>query len=149
MDALERAKRLDCAVFSGAVRRAENVKLWMILARAESGAKVTVVQTFRAFDIIYQAIMASVGVAAVSMAVMGTSYVGRFRWNPLSRLLFFGSFFGFIIPSGVLDIYAAAATGLGIIATPQAWRAIIDSFGPRSARRSTVANPPTVEGDKE
>jgi TRAP transporter 4TM/12TM fusion protein len=102
-----------------------------------------------AFDIIYQAIMACIGIAAVAMAMMGTAYFGKIRWNALSRLLFFGSFFGFIIPSGVLDIYAAAATGLGIIATPQAWRAIIDSFGRRSAHRSTVANPPTVEGGKE
>jgi TRAP-type uncharacterized transport system fused permease subunit len=102
-----------------------------------------------AFDIIYQAIMACIGVAAVSMAVMGTAYVGKIRWNALSRLLFFGSFFGFIIPSGVLDIYAAAATGLGIIATPQAWRAIVDSLVRRSAHRGTAGNPPTVEGGKE
>jgi hypothetical protein len=46
---LEVAKRLECAGFSGAVGRAENVERWMISVRTKSGAKVTAVQTLREF----------------------------------------------------------------------------------------------------
>lgn len=76
------------------------------------------------FDILYQFLMACLGVAAVSMGVIGSSYVGRIRWNWLSRVLFFASFFGFIIPSRILDIWAAAAVIAGILGTSQVWRAI-------------------------
>lgn len=103
-----------------------------------------------AFDIIYQFVMASVGVAAVSMAVIGTAYIGKIRWNPVSRLLFLGSFFGFIIPSRVLDMYAALGVFLGILATPEAWHVMIDFVLRRSAHHTIVAKAtPSREGDKE
>ena len=86
------------------------------------------------FDILYQFLMACLGVAAVSMGVIGSSYFGKIRWNWLSRLLFFGSFFGFLIPSRVLDLWAAVAVIVGILVTPQAWRAIL--------RPRTAAPPP-------
>jgi TRAP transporter 4TM/12TM fusion protein len=78
-----------------------------------------------AFDVVYQFVMACIGVAAVSMAVIGSSYLGNIKWNILSRVLFFVSFFGFVIPSGKLDVLAAVAVVIGILATPQAWRQII------------------------
>jgi hypothetical protein len=43
------AKRLECAGFSGAVGRAENLERWMIPVRTKSGAEVTAVQTLREF----------------------------------------------------------------------------------------------------
>jgi TRAP-type uncharacterized transport system fused permease subunit len=76
------------------------------------------------FDILYQFVMACVGVGAVGMAVIGTFYFGNIRWGTLSRFLFLGSFFGFIIPSRQLDIWAAMAVIVGIFATPQVWRRI-------------------------
>jgi TRAP-type uncharacterized transport system fused permease subunit len=85
------------------------------------------------FDILYQFVMASVGVGAVSMAVIGSCYVGKITWSIPSRLLFFGSFFGFIIPSRELDIWAAVAVIVGIFATPQVWRRVV---GASSAAKS-------------
>jgi TRAP transporter 4TM/12TM fusion protein len=76
-------------------------------------------------EILYQLTMSCIGVAAVSMAIMGTSYVGKIKWNLLSRLLFFGSFFGFVIPSQELDILAGIAVILGVLATPRTWMKII------------------------
>lgn len=72
-------------------------------------------------EILYQVGMSCVGVAAVSMAMIGYSYVGKIKWSVLSRFLFFGSFFGFIIPSQGLDIVAGIAVVLGILATPNVW----------------------------
>jgi TRAP transporter 4TM/12TM fusion protein len=103
-----------------------------------------------AFDIIYQFAMASIGVAAVSMAVIGTAYFGKIRWNILSRFFFLGSFFGFIIPSRVLDMFAALGVLAGILATPETWRVMIDLILRRSTRRSVVAEAVSgQEGDKE
>jgi len=87
------------------------------------------------FDILYQFLMACLGIAAVSMGVIGSSYFGKVRWNWVSRVLFFGSFFGFIIPSRVLDIWAAVAVIVGILVTPQAWRSIL---------RPGTSTPPSI-----
>jgi TRAP transporter 4TM/12TM fusion protein len=84
------------------------------------------------FDIVYQFVISCVGVAAVSMAVIGTSYWGNIKWSILSRLLFFASFFGFIIPSGRLDILAAIAVAIGILVTPQAWGHVLSKFSSRN-----------------
>jgi hypothetical protein len=46
----ELAKRLECAVFSGAVGRMENLETWMISMRTKSGAEATAVQTLRDID---------------------------------------------------------------------------------------------------
>ena len=81
------------------------------------------------FDILYQFIMSCIGVAAMSMAVMGCSYIGKVKWNLISRILFFGSFLGFIIPSGKLDILAVVAVFVGVLATPQAWKRMINRGG--------------------
>ena len=89
------------------------------------------------FEVLYQFVMASIGVAAVAMGVIGTSYFGNIRWNILSRLLFFVSFFGFIVPSKILDIWAALAVTLGILATPQVWRMIIETVSPASRPSAT------------
>jgi len=86
------------------------------------------------FDIVYQFVMASIGVAAVSMAVIGTSYFGNIKWSIPSRFLFLGSFFGFIIPSRILDVWAAVAVFLGFFATPQAWRMILSAIASTSSR---------------
>jgi TRAP-type uncharacterized transport system fused permease subunit len=85
-------------------------------------------------DIAYQLIMSCIGVGAMSMAVIGHSFVGKIKWNIASRLLFFGSFFGFIIPSRILDIWAAVAVFLGLLTTPQAWRAILGAIVSTSSR---------------
>lgn len=85
------------------------------------------------FEVIYQFVMASIGIAAVSMGMIGTSYFGNIKWSIPSRLLFFGSFFGFIIPSRELDIWAAIAVVVGIFATPQVWRRVV---GASSAAKS-------------
>jgi TRAP-type uncharacterized transport system fused permease subunit len=77
------------------------------------------------FEVLYQLAMATLGVAAVAMGVIGASYFGNIRWSIPSRLLFFASFFGFIIPSKILDLWAALAVIVGILATPQVWRTII------------------------
>jgi TRAP transporter 4TM/12TM fusion protein len=84
------------------------------------------------FDVLYQFVMASLGVAAVSMGVIGASYFGNIRWNMISRLLFFASFLGFIIPSKILDLWAALAVIVGILATPQVWRMIIGAVSSSS-----------------
>ncbi len=41
---------LECAGFSGAVERAENLERWMISVRTKSGAEVTAVQTLRVVE---------------------------------------------------------------------------------------------------
>ena len=47
MQVADVAKRLECARFSGALVRAEDLYRWMIFVRVESGAEVTAVQTLR------------------------------------------------------------------------------------------------------
>jgi len=89
-------------------------------------------------EVVYQSMMAFLGVAAVAMGVIGSSYFGNIRWNILSRFLFFVSFFGFIIPSKILDIWAALAVTLGILATPQVWRMVIEAFSPSSRPGATL-----------
>jgi TRAP transporter 4TM/12TM fusion protein len=90
------------------------------------------------FEVVYQFVMASLGVAAVAMGVIGTSYVGNIRWSIPSRLLFFASFFGFIIPSKILDIWAALAVIAGILATPRVWRMIIGAVSPSHRPGATL-----------
>ena len=51
-----------------------------------------------AFDIVYQFVMACIGVAAVSMAVIGTAYYGKIRWNPTLPIILFGVFLRFHHP---------------------------------------------------
>ena len=95
------------------------------------------------FDIVYQFVMASCGVGAVSMAVMGTSYLGNIKWSVFSRLFFLGSFFGFIIPSRILDFWAMVAVLFGFLTTPQSWRMAW------SAVASTLSRLGTKTGLKE
>jgi TRAP-type uncharacterized transport system fused permease subunit len=92
------------------------------------------------FDVLYQFVMAFLGVAAVSMGVIGASYFGNIRWSIPSRLLFFASFLGFIIPSKILDLWAALAVIVGILATPQVWRMIMGAVS-RSSRPSATLEP--------
>jgi TRAP transporter 4TM/12TM fusion protein len=102
------------------------------------------------FDIVYQLVMASIGVAAVSMAVIGTSYFGNIKWSIPSRFLFLGSFFGFIIPSRILDMWAAAAVFLGLLATPQVWRMVLNVISSALVHRSIIPKClPNNDKDKE
>lgn len=89
-------------------------------------------------EVLYQFVMASLGVAAVAMGVIGSSYFGNIRWSIPSRLLFFASFFGFIIPSKILDLWAALAVIIGILATPQVWRMILGAVSPSSRPGATL-----------
>ncbi len=82
------------------------------------------------FEIIHQFVMSCVGVAAVSMAMTGTSYYGNIQWTLISRLLFFASFFGFIIPGWESDVVAFIAVVLGFLGTPSAYRKIMNVFTP-------------------
>jgi TRAP transporter 4TM/12TM fusion protein len=86
------------------------------------------------FDIIYQFIMTCIGVAAASMAMTGVSFFGNIKWSIPSRLLFFGSFFGFIVPSRILDIWAAIAVLIGLLTTPRSWRLILSAITSSSSR---------------
>ena len=80
------------------------------------------------FDIGYQFLMSCVGVAAMSMALTGTSYYRNITWNMFSRLLFAASFFGFIVPGWQSDIWAVIAVIIGFFATWQARRLVIGAF---------------------
>jgi hypothetical protein len=83
--------------------------------------------------------MSCVGVMAMSMAMVGTSYIGNIQWSILTRILFFCSFFGFIIPGWDSDIWAAAAVIGGFLATPQAWRSMVGCFTFRRHRSNNPA----------
>ncbi len=91
------------------------------------------------FDVIYQFLMSCIGVMAVSMAMVGRSYIGSIEWSIFSRVLFFCSFFGFIIPGWDSDIWAAVAVIGGFLATPKAWRSILGVFTPRSHQSNIPA----------
>lgn len=87
------------------------------------------------FNIIYQFIMACIGVAAVSMGMVGTSYYGNIKWSVPSRLLFIGSFFGFIIPGWGSDLLAVAAMIVAFFATPEAMRLALGQIHPATRPR--------------
>jgi TRAP transporter 4TM/12TM fusion protein len=77
------------------------------------------------FDVSYQFVMSCIGVGAMSMALVGTSYFGNVKWSILTRLFFAASFFGFIIPGWELDFWAVVAILLGFLGTSQTRRLII------------------------
>ena len=50
------------------------------------------------FDVAYQFVGSCIGVAAMSMALVGSSYVGNIRWSLPSRICFFAIFLWFHHP---------------------------------------------------
>lgn len=77
-------------------------------------------------EIIQAAITATIGVAAVSMAIIGTSFLGgNIRWNIFQRILFCGAFIGLITPGTMTDLLGFLALGLGILSHPRTWRSIL------------------------
>jgi TRAP-type uncharacterized transport system fused permease subunit len=93
------------------------------------------------FDVSYQFLMSCVGVAAMSMGLVGNSYYGNIKWSIPSRLLFAASFFGFIIPGWESDIWAVIAITIGILLNPQARRLMIGVVtSPSSHQAATSKN---------
>jgi TRAP transporter 4TM/12TM fusion protein len=101
------------------------------------------------FDIAYQFVGSCIGVAAMSMALVGSSYVGNIRWSLPSRICFFASFFGFIIPGWKSDIVAVIAVIVGLLATPQAYRSVIGIFVPSLSPTHSAIQSGTIEKENE
>ncbi|MBI5969509.1 MAG: TRAP transporter large permease subunit, partial [Deltaproteobacteria bacterium] len=77
-------------------------------------------------EIIQAAITATIGVAAVSMAIIGTSYVGNIRWNIFQRALFFGAFIGLITPGTRTDLLGILVMSIGILSHPKIWQSSLN-----------------------
>jgi TRAP-type uncharacterized transport system fused permease subunit len=93
------------------------------------------------FDRSYQFLMSCVGVAAMSLALVGNSYYGNIKWSIPSRLLIAASFFGFIIPGWESDIWAVIAVGIGILLNPRARSMIVEAVtSPSSNYGATSRN---------
>jgi TRAP transporter 4TM/12TM fusion protein len=75
-------------------------------------------------DVLQAALTAFVGIAAISMALIGTSYLGNIHWNVFQRILFFASSFALIIPGTTTDLFGLLALGVGILSHPKPWQAI-------------------------
>ena len=71
-------------------------------------------------DVSYQFIMSCLGVAAMSMALVGISYFGNIKWGVFSRIFFAASFFAFIIPGWQSDLWASFAIVIGFTINSQA-----------------------------
>jgi len=101
------------------------------------------------FDITYQLLMSCLGVAAMSMALLGASYFGGIRWSIPSRMLFSASFFGFIIPSEQLDMLAAIVLAIAILISTEARSLIIGVFASSSSHHRSVLKVADSESRKD
>jgi len=77
-------------------------------------------------EIVQAAITATIGVAAVSMAIIGTSYIGNIRWNIFQRILFFGAFIGLITPGTRTDLLGILVMTVGILSHPKIWHSSLN-----------------------
>lgn len=101
-------------------------------------------------NVIYATAFAILGVAVLSMAIIGSCYFGDIKWTIPSRLIFACSAICFIIPSLVLDIYGTVGLLLGALITPQARRVVIALILNRSTSHSTTSEAVLVEkSDKD
>ena len=78
------------------------------------------------WEIIQASITATIGVSAVSMAIIGTSYFGNIRWNIFQRILFFGAFIGLITPGTRTDLLGILVMSIGILTHPKIWQSSLN-----------------------
>jgi len=100
-------------------------------------------------EIIQAAITATIGVAAVSMGMIGTSYFGEeIRWNIFQRILFFGAFIGLITPGIHTDLLGIISMGIGILTHPRPWQFLHRVLWGRK-QKMAIADDPTEGKFKE
>jgi TRAP transporter 4TM/12TM fusion protein len=78
------------------------------------------------WEIIQATVTALIAVASVSMAIIGTSYLGDIRWNVLQRILFFSAFIGLIIPGTRTDLLGILVMVIGVLSHPRPWQAVLN-----------------------
>ncbi|MBI2207046.1 MAG: TRAP transporter fused permease subunit [Candidatus Rokubacteria bacterium] len=89
---------------------------------------------------------AVLGVAAVSMAMIGTSFVGGLRWNLLQRAIFLAAFFALLMPGTFSDLLGLAAVAAGVLMHPRPWQALLTAVTGRKRRMAIAAHPPDGRG---
>ncbi len=77
-------------------------------------------------DVLQAFLTALIGLMAISMTFIGTSYWGKIEWNNFQRTLFFLSAFLLISPLSIADLGGALLLGIGIFSHPQVWRGILN-----------------------
>ncbi len=92
-------------------------------------------------EITQATVSAIVGVAAVSMALIGTSYIGAIRWNLLQRTLFFGAFFALITPGTFSDLLGLSAIVVTVLTHPQSWQRLLRAMGRKADVAIAVETP--------
>jgi TRAP-type uncharacterized transport system fused permease subunit len=92
-------------------------------------------------EITQATVSAIVGVAAVSMALIGTSYIGAIRWNALQRVLFFGAFFALITPGTFSDLLGFGVIVVAALTHPQSWQLLLRTVTGRKAEIAIAVEP--------
>jgi TRAP transporter 4TM/12TM fusion protein len=92
-------------------------------------------------EITQATVTAIIGVAAVSMALIGSSYIGGMRWNTLQRALFFGAFFALMTPGTVTDLLGLAAIVVAVLTHPQPWQRLLRTVTGRRAEIAIAVEP--------
>lgn len=92
-------------------------------------------------EIVQAAITATIGVAAVSMAIIGTSFIGNIRWNIFQRILFFGAFIALIVPGTHSDLLGILAVAIGILSHPRPWLSALNFIRGGKKKIEVVGDP--------
>jgi TRAP-type uncharacterized transport system fused permease subunit len=87
--------------------------------------------------VVQASVSATLGVIIVSMAFIGTSYLGNIRWNMFQRVLFFVSFLTLTTPGTFTDLIGVAAFAIGVISNPTARKGVLNLL--RSGKKKNKA----------
>ncbi|MFH1124908.1 MAG: TRAP transporter fused permease subunit [Pseudomonadota bacterium] len=69
--------------------------------------------------VVQASVTATLGVAVVSMALIGTAYIGDIHWSKFQRVLFFASFLALVTPGTYSDLGGVAFLVVGVISHPK------------------------------